>query len=62
MLTFFLLGCECDFYLDRNGHGNCEKEHDKQFGCYVKEPTTCTDTIASDGRLFSRFEACKKSD
>ena len=48
----------CNEYVDKNGHGNCGLTYNGEVGCYVEEPTSCSDTIASYGRRYSVSEAC----
>ena len=55
-----LVGCVCSAFIDEDGHGNCAKKFQEQYGCYVKDPTECKDTIPSYGRLYSVSEACNR--
>ena len=47
----FLTGledCTCYDFVDEDGYGNCLKGHPNKNGllvCYVKQPTSCNDTI-----------------
>ena len=50
--------CSCIDFIDEDGYGNCKRLFDGTFGCYVREPTSCSDTITFFGREFSKSEAC----
>ena len=53
-------GCTCDSFVDNEGHGNCKKSVRDQFGCYVNEPTNCTDLeIGNEDRKYSLSQACE---
>ena len=57
---YFLSACVCNSFVDDNGYGNCEKEFRNQRGCYVENPSLCTDTKRFRGKLFSFSNACRK--
>ena len=53
-----IIECVCSSFVDIDGHGNCQTKVKKQYGCYVKEPSKCSDTIPSYGLLYSLSQAC----
>ena len=58
-LFVVILDCGCNSFVDEEGHGNCEKKYNNQFGCYINEPSSCTDLISYDGRKYSLAQACE---
>ena len=54
-------GCTCDKYIDEYGYGNCRLTYKGQVGCYVEEPTACSDTTQYNGHVFSISEACSET-
>ena len=59
LLFVDLLDCSCSSFVDADGYGNCEKQDMNEFGCYVNEPSTCTDLASYDMGKYSISQACK---
>ena len=61
-----ILECKCDAeFVDTNGYGNCKKAdepgsefEDRGTGCYVREPSNCTD-LQTFGNMQYSWEACR---
>lgn len=54
-----MIDCTCKSFVDIDGYGDCKMEYNNHFGCYVKEPSTCTDREAYNGLQYSLAEACR---
>ena len=54
------LVCECLDRVDENGYGNCLPDQDGNTGCYVIQPSSCTDLTEDVPNELWSYTACSE--